>query len=236
MTSDIVGMTGLTAEKTINTSIGEILGRMYSGWVVDSEAIKSKIKGKLPDILLTESGLSPVVIETEVSPAQTLEQDAKSRLGLKTTARNEIRTVIAVKIPTSYRKFKNKLLREKLLEGSDLEYAIYDPLKRFPNKGFLTGSIADIAVVAQFGMISAHDIAFGKTKFNEALNTVVSDINALHKSQQTEIAECLKQKPDPQTWRMAAFVLLNAAIFHDYAAKMVNAKKRIELRYGGGVV
>ncbi len=42
-----------------------------------------KGNNKRPDILIVESNVSPVCIETEIMPASTVEKEAKSRLGEK---------------------------------------------------------------------------------------------------------------------------------------------------------
>ena len=53
-----------------------------------------------PDILIVEPHVAPVVIETELLPAVTVEADAIARLGqaLKSTG-SEIQSSIAVRLP-----------------------------------------------------------------------------------------------------------------------------------------
>lgn len=70
-----------TTEHTINDALASVLGDTRRAWretpIVRSENT-GVLKGnaKRPDILIIEPNVSPVVIETEVEPAVTVEQDA----------------------------------------------------------------------------------------------------------------------------------------------------------------
>ena len=103
-----------TTEHTINDALAEVLRTTRHVWaterVVSSENTGIlKHASKRPDILVTEANVSPVVIETEVMPAVTVENDAVSRLGdqVKTTGRiilSVILSVIALRLPKRLRK------------------------------------------------------------------------------------------------------------------------------------
>ncbi len=75
-----------TTEPTINVAIAEALRHTRRAWL-GAGVLKSENTGQLkgnnkrPDILILESNVSPVAIETEVHPAVTVEADATSRLG-----------------------------------------------------------------------------------------------------------------------------------------------------------
>lgn len=73
-----------------------------------------------------EPNVSPVVIETEVVPAVTVEAEAVARLGahLKKTGRT-ILSSIAVRLPLRLRDKSGKALQKELLACSDLEMALY---------------------------------------------------------------------------------------------------------------
>ena len=60
----------------------------------------AKRPGLKPDILITEAGRSPVVIEAEFMPAATVEPEAKDRLGLEVAENGRIiEAVIALRYP-----------------------------------------------------------------------------------------------------------------------------------------
>ena len=70
----------VTTEPTINDALAEVIRQTRRMWrhpeVVRSETV-GLIKGsfKRPDLLIVESNVAPVVIETEVVPAITVESD-----------------------------------------------------------------------------------------------------------------------------------------------------------------
>src|SRR5438552_1049229 len=72
-------------EHTINGTIAGILRETRRAWQV-SNVVSSENTGMLresarrPDILIIETNVSPVTIETEVVPAVTVESEAVSRL------------------------------------------------------------------------------------------------------------------------------------------------------------
>ena len=75
-----------TTEQTINDALAGVLMETRSLWrykgVIKSENVDVlKGSGKKPDILITEPNVSPVIVETEILPANSVESDAKQRLG-----------------------------------------------------------------------------------------------------------------------------------------------------------
>ena len=77
-----------TTEHTINDALAKVLIETRSLWrlngVVKSENFDVlKSSGKTPDILITEPNVSPVIAETEILPANSVESDARQRLGEK---------------------------------------------------------------------------------------------------------------------------------------------------------
>src|SRR4051794_2164052 len=75
-----------TTEHTINDALAELLRGTRRAWR-DTNIVSPENTGKFrgssarPDILVVEPNVSPVVIETEVVPAVTVECEAVDRLG-----------------------------------------------------------------------------------------------------------------------------------------------------------
>ena len=71
-------------EPSANTTLGNILQGMLGKAVVRSEntQVIEGHAGYHPDILVTATGRSPVVIEAEYDPAQNVEPEARDRLNL----------------------------------------------------------------------------------------------------------------------------------------------------------
>jgi hypothetical protein len=76
-----------TTEHTINDALAELLRGTRRAWR-DSDIVSSENTGQLkgsnarPDILVVEPNVSPVVIETEVTPATTLNPRRSQGLAL----------------------------------------------------------------------------------------------------------------------------------------------------------
>ena len=109
-----------TTEHTINDAIAAILKETRHTWR-DSNVVSSENTGMLqgnnrrPDILVVEQNVSPVVIETEILPAVTVESEATSRLGehLRTTGR-QILSSIAVRLPQRLTSKSGSALKSEL--------------------------------------------------------------------------------------------------------------------------
>jgi hypothetical protein len=102
-----------------------------------------------------EQNVSPVVIETEVLPAVTVESEASSRLGakLKKTG-HTILSSIAVRLPIRLRTKSGKALQKELETATDLEMALYtgsssSSASRFPHTGWMVGTVADLSLLTQ---------------------------------------------------------------------------------------
>src|SRR5258706_5781348 len=106
-----------TTEHTINDALADLLRGTRRTWR-DSNVVNSEDTGQLkgtsarPDILVVEPNVSPVVIETEVLPAVTVEVEALSRLGtqMRSTGR-KILSSLAVRLPISLRQKHGNALK-----------------------------------------------------------------------------------------------------------------------------
>ncbi len=120
-----------TTEHTINDAIAEVLTETRSLWrfkgVVRSENIDVlKSSGKRPDILITEQNVSPVIVETEILPAISVESDARQRLGehLSPSGRRILSSLV-IRLPVRLRDFSGQPLKNETLNTSDFEMALY---------------------------------------------------------------------------------------------------------------
>ena len=100
--------------------------------------------GLHPDILITASDRAPVVIEAEYDPANTVEDDARARLGLTVEdGHRRIESAIALRYPETL-KYASDV--DKDVRSSRLSYAfLYETGDRFPTSGWLEGSCEDVA-------------------------------------------------------------------------------------------
>lgn len=87
----------VNSEQILNNELSRILREKHPRWktTVTSETTRvlEASAGSRPDIWVVHPNGLPVVIETEIEPARTVEVDARSRLGV---GRPEVATVCRI--------------------------------------------------------------------------------------------------------------------------------------------
>lgn len=222
-----------TTEHTINDALAGVLRMTRRAWR-GGEVVRSENTGvlkdsnKRPDILIVEPNVSPVVIENEVVPANTVEKDARERLGerLRETGR-PILSAVAVRLPLKLRQKAGEALQRALEDTVDLEMALYtgtcpEDSSRWPQKGFISGNVSDLSVLVQSASVppavieeATKWLVSGVSEAAEFLNQIVSK----HPGAMQKICEQLKQEAGEQTRRMSATILTNAFVFQDSLAR-----------------
>jgi hypothetical protein len=218
-----------TTEHTINDALAAALRGTRRVWrahdVVASENT-GKLRGstKRPDILIAEPHVSPVVIETEVVPATTVESDACSRLGerLATTGRT-ILSSIAVRLPAVLRQRQGEALQEAIRESEQFQMALYtgqdsSNYSRLPTSGWLSGGITDLSILAQHASVPPAVIDQAADVLMDGISTaarLLGDAAESHPGAVEGIGVRLRQRDDPQTRSMAMAILANALVFHE---------------------
>lgn len=149
-----------TTEHTLNDALAAVLRTTRRAWA-NSEVVRSENSGMLigstarPDILVLEANVSPVVIETEVFPATTVESEAMARLGKDVTSTGRtILSSIAVRLNKNLRKKQGIGLSKALVAARDIEFALYTGTSaagcvRWPANGWLRGSVGDLSTLTQ---------------------------------------------------------------------------------------
>jgi hypothetical protein len=183
---------------------------------------------KRPDIMVLEPGVSPVVIETEVLPATTVESDAISRLGeLARINGRAILSSIAVRLPEGLKKRSGTSLQQELDAASDFDMALYtgdrpEDYSRWPKSGWLNGGITDLSTLTQSASIPPDVIEQAANQLVEGVSEaagLLGEITHAHPGAMHEICKELRQHDDEQTRRMAATILANAFVFHESLAR-----------------
>jgi len=216
-------------EHTINDALAEVLSETRSLWrtkgVVRSENI-GVLKGsaKQPDILVAESNVSPVTIETEVIPATTVEMDALQRLGEQLLpSGRRILSSLAVRMPLRLRDYSSHALKKELTTASDFEMALYtgenpETYKRWPQKGWIHGNSIDLSILIQSASVPPAVIEEAAKKLVSGVSeaaALLNDMAVAHPGAIRRICEELRQQDGEQTRRMAMTILVNALVFHE---------------------
>jgi hypothetical protein len=222
-----------TIESTMNDALAHLLRCTRRAWrasdVVSSENTAMLVgSNKRPDILVCEPTVSPVTIETEVLPAVTVEKEAIERLG-ETVSRNgrTILSSIAVRLPVRLKKLAGTALSKELVSSTDLEFALFTgssphSYSRWPNSGWLKGTVSDLSLLSQAASVPPDVIEQAAnhlvTGVSEAAG-LIAEIAKTHPGAMAEICKELRQHDDEQTRRMAATILANAFAFQENLAR-----------------
>ncbi|RUM95414.1 hypothetical protein EET67_23300 [Pseudaminobacter arsenicus] len=221
-----------TTEHTINDALALVLRHSRRAWR-DAGVIRSENTGMLrgaahrPDILVLEPYVSPVVIETEVVPAATVEPEARSRLGSHVALSGRaILSSIALRVPKRFRLLDGADLARELLTATDYEMAVYtgsspDSASRWPRNRWITGNIADLSILTQAAAVPPEVIDRAADELIAGIRAaagLLAEVSVSHPGAIAKIGEELRQESGEQTLRMAAAILANAFVFHESLA------------------
>jgi hypothetical protein len=222
-----------TTEQTINDTLAAVLMETKSLWrykgVVKSENVDIlKGSGKKPDILITEPNVSPVIVETEILPARSVESDARQRLGehLVPSGRR-ILSSLAVRLPVRLRDFSGQLLKDEILTASDFDIALFTgeslaSFVRWPRNGWVRGNVTDLSMLIQSASVPPTVVEEAANKLVEGVSEAAAfleDMAIAHPGAVKKICEELHQQDSEQTRRMATTILANALVFHESLAR-----------------
>ncbi len=242
------------SELSINDQIAAALREINTDWRVhdhvsseNTEAILKK-KALRPDILILEPGVPPICLETEFEPANSVEADAASRLG-EVTAKTgaTIQVVLAIKIPAQFKKTSATKLLAELKKADDFEYCVltgstathYD---RWPAKGYVKGNLRSLFGTIQGSATPQSVILKGADALELGASEIAATLNSMvttHPGVVQKVAAALKQEANPQTFRMAATILINAFVFQENLAGrsdgLENVQSLDEMNSGSGM-
>ncbi len=222
-----------TTEHTINDAIAELLRRTRWAWrgerVVLSETTRlfAESKGLRPDILILEPYTAPVVIETEVMPAQSVEEEALGRLGEELSGSDgKVLSTIAIRLPQRLRESQGGALKKELETARDFEFAHFagrspDKFTRHPQSGWLTGGLHELSILAQSATMPSFLVDEAANILEMGVNAAAGHLKNMEQQYPTavqNIAVALNQQDSTQTRRMAMTILVNAFMFHEHLA------------------
>ncbi len=219
------------SEKIINSKLAECLRGVLSSWSVRAEQTDVFVeKMKQPDIVVSHAGGLTVILETEFSPARTVESDTRQRLGqtIKNT-KEQVEQCMAVKLPATLRKVEQSDLDSCIRTGRYF-YAVftydgtgdlYDHTERWPTSGWLEGGLDDLANCIETVALSERRVATG-VKILEMGVSQAAGYLQFHAPAYVldQLAQKLHQQEGEQTTRMAMAILANAVIFHLRLARL----------------
>ena len=183
------------------------------------------------DIFLEAPDLCPIAVEVEFAEKTAdPEKDASGRLGLVSTfngGNKHICNAIAVKAPLIFKQKLPPEIVESLKAGEEFEYVclyrkkadIEQPPVRWPEKGWLKGTVSDLAdIIEQSASVAGtlEDLAQEISTEVKALGESLS--NTLSTKAKEAIRKRLGQQDNEQGLNVAVCVWLNALVFQEKIA------------------
>ena len=237
-----------TTEPAFNPELANALREKHPRWRERIGAEQSGVfkdrPGLQPDIVIRHPGGAPVIVETEFEPARTVEDDARSRLGLVIAETgDEVEQAIAVRVPSALRGDQGHLAEH--IAEAEFRYCLFahregeptDPA-RWPESGWLSGGISDLAGLIEQTALSERRIAEGMRILEEGVGQAAarlrSDLEDNRPDVLTKIAEALHQEDGEQTSRMAMAIVANALTVHTAIAGAHRIDTLDELRGARG--
>ena len=226
-------------EPSANNALGLLLQPMLPRNQVITENTQILVghPGLQPDIVITASGRSPVVVEAEFMPAFTAEAEAKARLGLEVanTGRT-IESVIALRYPETIR---NAGVLAEAIATAELSFCVWNENgARFPESGWLYGGVEDLADLIRLVSVPQKAVDQAASALETGINNAAYLLDQVNETRQAitiSIARLLGMTNVPQTRRMACAIIANALVFHERIAGMHQNVKPLALVCGDSV-
>ena len=207
-------------EPSANNALGIVLQNMMPSFSVRSENVRT-IAGRpnlQPDILITGPGRSPVVLEAEFIPARGVEREARSRLGLEVNEGNRIiEASIALRYPRGARDADDLVT---FIHQAQPAWCLFtkagDDVIRFPESGWLEGSVSDLADLVRLVSVPQRAVDESALALQKAIDGAVAILNEMHQLRPNiipYIANGLGLTDVPQTRRMVCAIIANAIGF-----------------------
>ena len=229
-------------EPSANNALGNILQGMLGKATVRSEntQVIEGHAGYHPDVLVTAPGRSPVVIEAEYDPGQNVEPEARDRLNLKVTGQTRpIEAAIALRYPEAV---GDSFDLSAAVREATLRYCVFtaegEKKVRFPESGWLDGSVADLADLARLVSVPQNAVDQAATFLEQGIDDAANILEEMHTPKPAitaEVARLLGMDNVPQTRRMACAIIANAMIFHERIAGMHEGIQPLNLVCGNSV-
>ncbi len=227
------------SETNANTELGNVLRGMLYGCTVRTQNTRLIVGQPMlePDNLVTAPDRAPVVVEAEYEAVGTGEADAAARLGLRVVNETHpIEAAIALRYPDTVRFAGN--LRDALATAR-LSYAVlYQHGSRFPESGWLEGSVADLADLIRLVSVPQEAVDTAAAALEQGIEraaVILNEMVALRPNITPAIARLLGMTDVPQTRRMAGAIIANALVFHQRIAGMHPQVKHLGLVCGPSV-
>ena len=246
------------SENTITSAFVNVLRPMREAWRVNEQITKPFLNAtQKPDVIVTEKGRNPVVIEVKVdgdTPNFTGKIQAEAHFGMLLDpsvftglTENIIENVLRVRMPARFRTMPQDKIEPEMRGAEDIAYILLNKPELesepepdtqtesevFPQRGWLSGSVADIATAIRVRATPISRIDAAADLLEKRIETAAQQLEAAIQERPsigTEIEAILFQKAGEQTSRMAMLIVTNAFVFQSVLAGKPEMERVMSLK------
>ena len=232
-------------ETTITNELVNILRNMRHAWEVET-AVHAFIKGNSElDAIVIERGREPIGIEAKFATttnANNLIRQAETRLFHELeaeyfTVAKTLNNVMAILYPDRFKTMSGRNINSELRAADDLQYKLVstlgDTIGHFPEDGWATGTVGDIANALHVGAVpnsqleqAAEEMELSVNRAAHLLENAITEHHAigvkietiLHQEVFSKDKDEEEEKLNTQTLRMAALIITDAFVFQSSLA------------------
>ena len=234
----------VNSEPSFNEALARVLRSKNPRWrdTLAAEQHQTLKGGGRPDVILRNPRGSVVVVETEYVPARTVETEANDRIGRELSDSGvAIEQCVAVRVPDILKTVPQHDLDTRTAVAA-YEFCLFsetdnaeDPL-RWPEEGWITGGINDLALLIETASISERIVAQSLDILEDGISETavqLRDATEDRPNVSSRIAKTLLQEDGVQTSRMAMAIIANALTFQSMLAGAFHVKTIDDLRRNG---
>lgn len=258
------------SENTITSAFISVLRPMREAWSVNEQITRPFLNAtQKPDVIVTEKGRNPVVIEVKIdgdTPNLSGETQAEAHFGMLLdpgvftglTYNNIIENVLRVRMPARFRTMPQDKIASEMQRAEDIAYILLNKGKpegelepdqilflteaepdneiepeSFPQSGWLSGSVADIATAIRVRATPISKIDAAADLLEKRIETAAKQLEAAIQERPSigaEIETVLFQKAGEQTSRMAMLIVTNAFVFQSVLAGKPEMERVMSLK------
>ncbi len=221
--------TASTTDRSHESIINDALARLLRERAGLSTAAETLHDGKRPDIIVRLSE-GPVILETELEPAPTVEADALSRLGMSIDGQR-VQNVFAVTVPSRLRSTSQQYLYQRLATAT----LTWQEWRIDGTSGpRLTGSPLELGNAISRSTPPAGNLEEAVDALDEGARMAGS---RLYSSPGTlvRVSRIFGAEPGDEVANMAALVIINAMVFQERLASGEAAYQSTSAARVGGI-
>ena len=257
------------SENTITSAFVSVLRPMREAWSVNEQITRPFLNAtQKPDVIVTEKGRNPVVIEVKIdgdTPNFSGETQAEAHFGMLLDPSvftgltyNTIENVLRVRMPARFRTMPQDNIASEMQSAEDIAYILLNKRKperelepdqilfitesepdneiepeSFPQRGWLSGSVTDIATAIRVRATPISKIDAAADLLEKRIETAAKQLEAAIQERPSigaEIETVLFQKAGEQTSRMAMLIVTNAFVFQSVLAGKPEMERVMSLK------